>query len=131
MQNPLKRTTYCMPAVASRIKDIESKYYAALRFSCYRDVGTVIAANPSTVLAIARLGDREKSVLDPRPGRWQHRTPAGRSRPTSAALRFRTSIRHRRRLRRLWLHRRAAPAGCYQKTTGLTSISCRTGWAER
>ena len=63
MQNPLVRTTYCMPAVASRIKDIESKYYVALRFSIYRDLGTIIAANPSTILAMARLGDREKETL--------------------------------------------------------------------
>ncbi len=52
-----------MPPVASRIKDIESKYYVALRFSIYRDLGTVIAANPSTILAMARLGDREKQTL--------------------------------------------------------------------
>lgn len=63
MQNILVRFTYCMPAVASRIKDIESKYYIALRFSIARDLGTVIAANPSTILGIARLGDREKETL--------------------------------------------------------------------
>jgi hypothetical protein len=63
MQNPLVRTTYCMPACGSRIKDIESKYYVALRFSLYRDLGTTIAANPSTVLAMARLCDREKETL--------------------------------------------------------------------
>ena len=63
MQNRLVRTKYCMPAVASRIKDIESKYYVGLRFSIYRDLGTIIAANPSTILAMARLGDREKEVL--------------------------------------------------------------------
>ena len=63
MQNPLVRTTYCMPACGSRIKDIESKYYVALRFSVYRDLGTIIAANPSTILAMARLGDREKETL--------------------------------------------------------------------
>ena len=63
MQSRMVRTRYCMPAVASRIKDIESKYYVALRFSIHRDLGTVIAANPSTILAMARLGDREKEVL--------------------------------------------------------------------
>lgn len=63
IQNRLVRTKYCMPAIASRIKDIESKYYTALRFSIYRNLGTVIAANPSTILAIARLGDREKQTL--------------------------------------------------------------------
>ena len=75
MQNRLVRTKYCMPAVASRIKDIESKYYTALRFSIYRNLGTIIAANPSTILAIARLGDREKANADPRPGR-RHARPA-------------------------------------------------------
>jgi hypothetical protein len=63
MQNPLVRTTYCMPACGSRIKNIESKYYVALRFSVHRDLGTIIAANPSTVLAMARLGDRERETL--------------------------------------------------------------------
>jgi hypothetical protein len=101
MQNPLVRTTYCMPAMASRIKDIESKYYVALRFSCYRDVGTVIAANPSTILAMARLGDREKDVLirDLADGtidaRWNIPDEVRR------ALRLRTSIPHRRAARRL------------------------------
>jgi GH3 auxin-responsive promoter len=63
MQNPLIRITYCMPPSASKIKDVESKYYLALRLSTYRDVGATIAANPSTLLAIARLGDREKQTL--------------------------------------------------------------------
>ena len=63
MQNPLVRTrTACRPC-GSRIKDIESKYYVALRFSVHRDLGTIIAANPSTILAMARLGDREKETL--------------------------------------------------------------------
>jgi hypothetical protein len=101
MQNPLIRTTYCMPSMASRIKDIESKYYVALRFSCYRDVGTVIAANPSTILAMARLGDREKAVLirDLADGtidaRWDIPDEVRRS------LRLRTAIRHRRAACRL------------------------------
>ena len=63
MQNPLVRFTYCLPAIAARIKDIESKYYVALRCSVYRNLGATIAANPSTMLAIARLGDREKACL--------------------------------------------------------------------
>ncbi len=63
MQSPLVRVTYCMPPSASKIKDVESKYYLALRLSVYRDLGATIAANPSTILAIARLGDREKETL--------------------------------------------------------------------
>lgn len=63
MQNPLVRTTYCMPPVTMRIKDIEAKYYTALRLSIHRDLGCIMAANPATILGIARLGDRERATL--------------------------------------------------------------------
>jgi hypothetical protein len=52
-----------MPACGSRIKDIESKYYVALRCSVHLDLGTIIAANPATILAMVRLGDRERETL--------------------------------------------------------------------
>lgn len=63
MQSPLVRINYRMPPSASRIKSIEAKYYVALRMSVGRDLGAIIAANPSTLLAIARLGDREQETL--------------------------------------------------------------------
>lgn len=63
MQSPLVRITYCLPPEAARIKSIEAKYYVALRMSAYRDLGCLIAANPSTILSIVRLGDREKETL--------------------------------------------------------------------
>ena len=63
MQNPWSGSPTACPRSASKIKDVESKYYLALRLSVYRDLGATIAANPSTILAIARLGDREKSTL--------------------------------------------------------------------
>jgi hypothetical protein len=63
MQSPLVRSVYCMPVCGSRIKDIESKYYVALRFSVHLDLGTIMAANPATILAMVRLGDREKETL--------------------------------------------------------------------
>lgn len=101
MQHPLIRLNYCMPPSASRIKDVESKYYVALRLSAYRDVGALIAANPSTLLGIARLGDREKQTLirdlfdgriDPK---WDIPEDVRRS------LRFRGGIPRRRSARRL------------------------------
>jgi GH3 auxin-responsive promoter len=101
MQNRFVRTKYCMPAVASRIKDVESKYYVGLRFSIYRDLGTIIAANPSTILAMARLGDREKEVLirDLADGtidaRWQIPTEIRRQ------LQRKTRRRHKMAARRL------------------------------
>jgi hypothetical protein len=63
MQSPLVRSVYCMPACGSRIKDIAAKYYVALRFSVHLDLGTIIAANPATILAMVRLGDQEKETL--------------------------------------------------------------------
>ena len=63
IQNPLVRQTYCMPPATMLIKDVEAKYYAALRLSIYRNLGASMLANPSTLLAIARLGDREKETL--------------------------------------------------------------------
>jgi GH3 auxin-responsive promoter len=63
MQNRLVRTTYCMPPTTMGIKEVEAKYYVALRLSAYRDLGATMAANPSTLLGIAKLGDREKETL--------------------------------------------------------------------
>ncbi len=63
MMNPLIRLKYCMPPIASRIKDVEAKYYVALRVSASRQVGALIAANPSTLIGMARLGDRERETL--------------------------------------------------------------------
>jgi hypothetical protein len=63
IQNPLVRQTYCMPPATMKIKDVEAKYYLALRLAMHRDVGTVMAANPATLVGIARLGDRRKEDL--------------------------------------------------------------------
>jgi len=101
MQNPLVRSVYCMPVCGSRIKDIESKYYVALRCSVHCNLGTIIAANPSTILAVVRLGDREKETLirDLHDGtiaaKWQIPHEVRR------ALRFRASIRRKAVARRL------------------------------
>ncbi len=101
MQNILVRVTYCMPASASKIKDVESKYYLALRLSAYRDVGATIAANPSTILAIARLGDREKSTLirDIADGTIDERWAIPRE--VRDAVKIRTRWKRRRTARRL------------------------------
>lgn len=101
MQNPLVRQVYCMPPATMRIKDIESKYYTALRLAVPRDVGAIMAANPSTLLGIARLGDREKETLirDIRDGdinpKWTVPPEVRR------VVRFRTRWRRRETARRL------------------------------
>ena len=63
MQKRLIRWLYCVPACAGSIKDAAAKYYLILRLSLPREVAMIIAANPSTMLALARAGDREKENL--------------------------------------------------------------------
>lgn len=57
------RWLYCMPGIGGKIKDARSKYYVALRLSMHRKVGMIIAANPSTLVNLARTGDQEKEAL--------------------------------------------------------------------
>src|SRR5260370_3688527 len=63
MQNRLIRWLYCMPPSIGRVKDASAKYYLALRLSLARRVGMIIAANPSTLVNLARAGDAEKESL--------------------------------------------------------------------
>jgi hypothetical protein len=63
MQKRLIRWLYCVPACVGRVKDPAAKYYLALRLSLPRPVGMIIAANPSTLVNLARAGDAEKEGL--------------------------------------------------------------------
>jgi hypothetical protein len=63
MQKRIIRWLYCVPACVARVKDPAAKYYVALRLSLPRRVGMIIAANPSTLLSLARAGDHEKESL--------------------------------------------------------------------
>ncbi|MDW8263907.1 MAG: GH3 auxin-responsive promoter family protein [Gemmataceae bacterium] len=63
MQKRIIRWLYCVPGPTGRIKNIASKYYVALRLSIPRKVGMIIAANPSTLLHLARAGDQQKERL--------------------------------------------------------------------
>jgi hypothetical protein len=62
-QKRIVRFLYCVPGCVGRIKDATAKYYTVLRLSVPRRVGTVIAANPSTMIQLARTGDQEKETL--------------------------------------------------------------------
>jgi hypothetical protein len=63
MQKRLIRWLYCVPACAGSIKDATAKYYVTLRLSIPRRIGMIIAANPSTLVNLARAGDQEKEAL--------------------------------------------------------------------
>ncbi|HEY7309400.1 MAG TPA: GH3 auxin-responsive promoter family protein [Gemmataceae bacterium] len=63
MQKRLIRWLYSVPASVARIKDPRAKYYVVLLLSVPRKVGMIIAANPSTLINLARAGDLEKEAL--------------------------------------------------------------------
>jgi hypothetical protein len=57
------RERYCVPSDLMKIQDANAKYYAALRFSLPWSVGMATAANPSTLINLAKLGDAEQENL--------------------------------------------------------------------
>jgi hypothetical protein len=63
MQRRIVRFIYSVPACVGKVKDAASKYYLVLRLSLPHHAGLVIAANPSTLINLARLGDQEKESL--------------------------------------------------------------------
>jgi hypothetical protein len=63
MQKRIVHYIYCVPPAVSRIKDTAAKYYLTLRLSLPRRVGLVIAANPSTLVNLARAGDQARESL--------------------------------------------------------------------
>ncbi|MEY4612742.1 MAG: hypothetical protein RL179_715 [Planctomycetota bacterium] len=63
MQRKVIRWLYCVPPEVSRIKDSASKYYTVMRLSIDRPVGLILAANPSTLINLAKAGDHEKESL--------------------------------------------------------------------
>ncbi|MGH7168906.1 MAG: GH3 auxin-responsive promoter family protein [Gemmataceae bacterium] len=63
MQKRVIRWLYSVPPCIARIKDPRSKYYAVLMLSIPRRVGMIIAANPSTLINLARAGDQDKESL--------------------------------------------------------------------
>ncbi|MBI3822153.1 MAG: GH3 auxin-responsive promoter family protein [Planctomycetes bacterium] len=63
MQMRIIRWIYCVPAIVGKVKDPAAKYYLALRLSMPRKAGMIIAANPSTLVSLARAGDAEKESL--------------------------------------------------------------------
>jgi hypothetical protein len=63
MQKRMIRWLYCVPSCVSSVKDAAAKYYVALRLSLPRRVGMIVAANPSSLVNLARAGDLAKEHL--------------------------------------------------------------------
>jgi hypothetical protein len=69
-QKRFVRRLYCVPGVAARLKEAAARYYVSLRFSLPRQPGMLLAANPSTLVALARAAHQnaESLVRDIRDG---------------------------------------------------------------
>lgn len=64
LQSPAVKLMYTVPDAVTKIGDPDAKYYTALRAGVADPyVGLVMTANPSTLLQIARLGDRYSESL--------------------------------------------------------------------
>ena len=63
VQKRIIKRMYAVPYVTGKIKDAKARYYVALRFSIGRNVSQLMAANPSTLIQLARTLDAEKEHL--------------------------------------------------------------------
>lgn len=63
VQKRIVKLLYRVPAISGKIKDSTVRYYIALRCSLTRKIGLLSAANPSTLVALARVMDQEKESL--------------------------------------------------------------------
>jgi hypothetical protein len=63
VQKRIIRFLYSVPAITGKIREAHTRYYVALRFSIPRKVGLLSSANPSTLVALARVMDQEKESL--------------------------------------------------------------------
>jgi len=63
MQKAIVRLMYAVPAGVARIKDPQAKYYTVMRLALPLPVAMMVAANPSTMINLARAGDLHKETL--------------------------------------------------------------------
>ena len=63
MQKRIIRWCIACRRSVGQVKDAAAKYYLALRLSLPAGAGMILAANPSTLVNMARAGDQEKESL--------------------------------------------------------------------
>ncbi|WP_020471609.1 GH3 auxin-responsive promoter family protein [Zavarzinella formosa] len=63
VQKRVMRRMYVLPPMTGKIRDAAARQYVALRFAAPKKLGMLVAANPSTLVNLARLMDREKENL--------------------------------------------------------------------
>jgi len=63
-QSPIVQRYFALPALISRIKNIESKYYSILRLSLCQRIVCIASCNPSTLLLLAdQLNDHAENLI--------------------------------------------------------------------
>lgn len=62
-QIPIIRAFYALPNEVMEIKDVHTRYYTLMRIGLTKNVGTLITANPSTILNLIKLADQEKTEI--------------------------------------------------------------------
>ncbi len=64
MQSPIVRGMYTVPLEVAKIHEPEAKYYTALRLAmANRYIGLIMTANPSTLVHLGKMVDREQVRL--------------------------------------------------------------------
>lgn len=63
VQKRVMRWLYCVPPATGKVKDAHARTYVAVRSGLPKRVGILMAANPSTLVNLARFMDREKEAL--------------------------------------------------------------------
>ncbi|MDD5085998.1 MAG: GH3 auxin-responsive promoter family protein [Candidatus Omnitrophica bacterium] len=62
-QATIVRSFYALPGEVSDIKDVHARYYTLMRLSIPINIGSIVTANPSTVITLAKLANDEKENL--------------------------------------------------------------------
>ncbi len=104
MQSPLVRLMYTIPQLVSKISDAESKAYVTLRFAVANPhVGMVTTANPSTLIHLAKLADKERDDLirDIADGTISRRFPLDADLRTALTCKLRRNPQRARELERI------------------------------
>lgn len=63
VQKRVMRRMYVLPPITGKIRDSAARQYVALRFATPKKLGLLVSANPSSLVNLARLMDREKENL--------------------------------------------------------------------
>jgi hypothetical protein len=63
MQRPVIKEFYAVPSFVSRISNPKARFYTVMRLALVEPVSILITANPSLVLSLAEMVDREKEHL--------------------------------------------------------------------